>query len=120
MLEITPTAKPEQTTEIQEFCKQLNAINDMRDMLLHFGSFVTDDKGRISSNISRQLASRKPKEVQISIETIKNMTHDLEKIQQHIISLRMFPYYTSIDVRSTDYPVLNDAWQYKRPEGSKK
>jgi hypothetical protein len=101
----------ERRNELFAALDQLKAISDVRNSILHYGSFTTDDKGRITSNISRVHVGRNVREIPVSLNILNAMTHDLEKIGQHLTSLNVMPN-SSFSDRAKEIPILNDAWLY--------
>ena len=94
--------------------KKLKAINTFRDDILHQGSILTDDKGRITSNIVRNLTPERPKERSASTETLNAATADLRKVCLHLACHYACPQASLAQRAALEgCEVLNDPWQYK-------
>jgi hypothetical protein len=105
----------QQREELKEVFKQLRAINEIRNSLLHYGSFTRSNIGRISSNIRIAHVPTRIKEHLVSLEIIGAMTTDLQKISYHLTTLCLKPQ-ASFAERVVDIPEIADAWRYIRPQ----
>jgi hypothetical protein len=83
--------------DLEYVFRQLEAINALRDEILHQGSFVTDDKDRITSNIVRNLKQERLVERSASIETLNAATADLKKISTHLIFHQTHPQTSFVE-----------------------
>jgi hypothetical protein len=101
----------EQRNELKDVFKQLRAINEVRNSLLHYGSFTRSDKGRITSNVRIAHVPKKIKEHPVSLEIFDEMTSDLQKINYHLTTLCLKPN-ASYPERVADIPEIADAWRY--------
>jgi len=98
--------------EADDVLTQLKTINTARNRLIHHQSFMTSDKGRVSSNITRAYTKERIDEAPISIEAVNDMTSDLEKAGHHLATLLIRPY-VPLKERELEVPALADAWRYK-------
>lgn len=108
ILDTNPIA-PGRRTDLETIFKQAKAINGIRNKIIHYGSFVTSDKGRITSTISRALLPSRVEEYRVSISIIKAMTTDITLICTSLYwdKLANDPSKTQIT------PILLDPWRYK-------
>jgi hypothetical protein len=99
---------------------QLALINEIRGSVVHYPSFDTDDKGRVSSNVSRALTltQRHHREVRVSPNVLKDLSADLKKISQHLTyaAVATLDHRTPRAELAGRLPALADAWRYKRDE----
>jgi len=105
-----PDADIRQKLEVV-FCK-FKKINEIRNSMVHNVSFVTDDKGRVSSNISRRLYIN---EYRVSPDKIRDMISDLEKIKAHLtyaVIVTAEPW-TNRDDLAREAPALAASWRYE-------
>ena len=103
----------EKQRELEEYVfPQLANITALRNHLLHYGSFVTSDAGRISSDISRAHTPKKIREMRTSVEILEHAIRDIEKINSHLIS-HLVLVNAPFDQRARIFPNLLAAWQYK-------
>ncbi|MGD0762659.1 MAG: hypothetical protein ABR929_05610 [Roseiarcus sp.] len=102
---------------------QLRIINATRNSIIHYPSFVTSDKGRISSNITRARRAELIIEYRATVEALKEMTADLERISQIFLycfliaqgTKSLTPSMTPSQL-AAEMPALNAAWLYKQPQ----
>ena len=99
---------------LSEIFLHLRAINDARDDLTHYSSFLTSDKGRVVSNITRAHVLRTLKERQVDIKTINAMSADLRKIGTHLSLIPALPRASRAE-REKEVPAAAVPWQYKLP-----
>lgn len=111
--------KNDEQEEMEYVFTQLKLITDLRNWLVHYGSFVTTDAGRIASNITRAMTPEKITELRASVEVLESATDDIHKINDHLMSLMMLRG-ALIDVRARDFPSLLRAWQYIPPPNPQK
>jgi len=102
----------EQKGELEPVLSQLKTNNTVRNSLIHYASFVTSDKGRVSSNAARALTAENVKEHRATPEILGQMTDDLEKIGHHLASF-IVRWKASFDQRASEWPALKNAWRYK-------
>lgn len=105
----------ERRTELIEIFRHLSAINETRNSLIHYGSFVTDDMGRITSNVRVAHITKRIKDRPASLELLQAMTADVLKVSQHLIMHCAHPR-ASFSERASENPVLTAPWQYTIPE----
>jgi hypothetical protein len=104
----------ENKKDLEYVFKQIAAINTLRDDILHQGSVLTDDKGRITSNIVRNLTPERLVERSASTETLNAATADLRKISLHLGCHQTHPQASLAQRAAIEgCEVLNDPWQYK-------
>jgi hypothetical protein len=97
---------------------QFKAINEIRNSVAHYVSFVASDRGRVISNITRALTAERIREFRISPDIMTAMIGDLEKIGQHMtfaLIATVDPHAKREDMRR-ELSTLAASWQYKRPE----
>ena len=90
---------------------QLSAISTRRNLILHYGSYETSDKGRVSSTATRATRPDSVEEFSASIATLDAMSADLDKIGLHIASITVHQNLP-LRERLTHFPALADAWRY--------
>jgi hypothetical protein len=61
---------------------QFKLISRTRNSIVHYMSIVVGDRGRISSNITRARSAEHVEEFRASVDTLKEMTTDLERISE--------------------------------------
>jgi hypothetical protein len=104
----------ENKTDLEYVFRQIEAINTLRDDILHQGSVLTDDKGRITSNIVRNLTPNRLVERSASTETLNAATADLSKISLHLVCQQTHPQASLVQRAAIEgCAVLKDPWQYK-------
>jgi hypothetical protein len=81
----------ENKKDLEYVFKQIAKINTLRDGIFHQGSVLTDDKGRITSNIVRNLTPERLVERSASTETLNAATADLTKISLHLACHQTHP-----------------------------
>jgi hypothetical protein len=108
---------PELKDNLEEAIKQFATINTQRNVIIHHASFVTSDKGRITSTISRARQPTLIREVRVSLEILKEMTTDLSKISDHLVYATCIITTPNIsrDDLAADFPALTAAWRYTPP-----
>jgi hypothetical protein len=104
--------------ELDDVLAHLAEINTTRNLILHHGSFETNDMGRIASNIAR-VTPDKIRELRASAEVLSALTTDLYKIGNHLVMLRVRPN-ASFAERAEQMPILHLPWQYKFSPPEKK
>ena len=109
----------EKHTDPGELFEHLKFITDLRNHVVHYRSFLTDDSVRMASNITRALSPEKIKELRVSAEILGKATHDLEKIYAQL-GMDILAPMLSLAQRARHLPVLNDAWLYKPPPNPQK
>lgn len=82
---------PETRVELDDVFAHVNAIQKVRNSMLHFGTFVTADRGRVTSDAARQLVKSEVKEHRISVLSLMEMNLDIMKCGIHLISLAIQP-----------------------------
>jgi hypothetical protein len=92
--------------DLTKIFAQLSAIADVRNSILHYGTFVTRDKGRVTSTARRALLPEKIQERRASITILKAMTVDIRRISTAILWDMNPKRPTSSD------PSLAAPWQY--------
>jgi hypothetical protein len=106
------------TRKLSGVLEQFKIISDMRNSMVHYVSFVTRDKGRVSSNVTRALTDRHLHERRISPTIMQDMTNDIHKISDHLVyavSATANPKIARDDLASR-FPALAASWRYKPPE----
>jgi hypothetical protein len=97
---------------------QFKVIGAARNSMVHYVSFVTSDKGRISSNITRAVTVERTREFRVSPNIMREMIIDLAKISEHIlyaINISGDPRISREDLMR-QMPALAASWQYKPPQ----
>ncbi len=98
--------------ELDEIFKRSLDITDVRNSMLHYGSYVTSEAVRITSDVSRALKESEATEHRVSGDTLSAMNLDILKCGTHLISLALRPT-TPYEERALDSPILARAWFYK-------
>jgi hypothetical protein len=104
--------------ELDDVFKQFRAINTVRNIMIHNVSRPANEMVRTVDDFARALRQKREHKLHISLEIMAAMTADLEKIAMHFVSHLLFPEVPqpiTLAIRAMIVPVLNDAWQYKRP-----
>jgi hypothetical protein len=94
------------------------AITEVRNSVVHYGSYSDSLTGRISSNIARARSQKLINPLSVSRNNMVKIIADLEKINHHLT----FAYLSTInptisreELRS-GFPGLDASWQYIIPE----
>jgi hypothetical protein len=104
----------ENKKDLEYVFKQIRKINTLRDGIIHQGSVLTDDKGRITSNIVRNLTPERLVERSASTETLNAATADLRKISLHLTCHWTHPQASLAQRAALEgCEVFNDPWQYE-------
>jgi hypothetical protein len=101
----------EARAELRCAFRQLSAINARRNLILHFGSYETTDRGRVASTALRATRASGAEELSASIATLGAMSADLDKIGLHLASHMAYPNSPLSD-RLSHFPALAEAWRY--------
>lgn len=101
--------------EMEDFLSQLLALQKVRNSILHNMSLNTSDKGKISTNYIRALTDNATREYPVTWQSLFQMSDDLFKIIDHMLSLVKHPT-ASLEDRAKEWPTLLDAWLYKPPQ----
>jgi|SRR5580658_8498641 hypothetical protein len=124
---VTTTASDVKDT-LEPALTQFKIIGSARNSIVHFVSMVTSDKGRVSSNITRARSAEHIKEFRASVETLNEMTTDLERISQSFVYCLLtspgggrppLPQHARAYLTS-QLPALNVAWLYIPPQDHQK
>jgi hypothetical protein len=102
---------PERRADLRKIFSQLKLITEMRNRLIHSGSFVTTDKGRVTTTARIALTAEQLQEHRASIEVLEAMSADVVRIYNALL-WDMNPNRPSLSD-----PSLTEPWQYK-PEPS--
>jgi hypothetical protein len=95
---------------VDDALKQFKLISQMRNNMIHNASFVTSDKGRVSSNLLRALPVR---EFRVSPEILIDMTKDLQKIAFYIV----YALSSLLDVKlPEEFPAPTAEWLFTRED----
>ena len=97
---------------------QFAKISNARNSIVHHVSFVTSEKGRVSSNITRAFTANRAHEFRGSPNNMTDMIADLEKISTHILYAQniISDPQLSCDDLKRDLPALAASWRYIPPE----
>jgi hypothetical protein len=98
--------------ELNRAIKQLRAIQDERNFIVHKISFVYEDVGRVATNRLRAHTERHVVEPAVSPSHLNKMTSDLVRITDHFLSSWFHPD-EPLAKRKNFYRALRNAWQYK-------
>ena len=121
---IVQVAPPDAETvqELDDVLAQLQAINTVRNHLVHYGTEWSNDpsRERLSSNRMVALTERHLVEHRISSEMLDDMSIDLFKIYTHLMLQVLMPGASIKErVGLEIWPggeALLAAWRYKRPQ----
>jgi hypothetical protein len=97
----------ERRADLVRIFSQLRLIIEMRNRIIHYGSYATTDKGRITTTARIALTLEKVKETRASIDVLQAMTADIIRIWNALL-WDMLPNRPSLSD-----PSLHEPWQYK-------
>jgi hypothetical protein len=97
---------PERRADLAKIFSQLRLITDMRNRIIHYGSYATTDKGRITTTARIALTPEKVQEHRASVDVLQAMTADIIRIWNALL-WDMIPNRPSLSD-----PSLREAWQY--------
>lgn len=98
---------PERGADLAKLFSQLRSIMDVRNKIIHYGTFVTIDKGRVASTARLALTPEKVQEHRASVEVLEAMTADIIRIYNALL------WDLNRNRPSPSDPSLRDPWQYK-------
>jgi hypothetical protein len=105
--------------EVVEVFEHAKAITTVRNSMLHYGSFFSPERGRLTTDQIRAITASEAKEHRVHAPLLVQMRMDITKCASHLMSL-VFSY-ASLDVRIAenggDQSPLKRAWLYT-PEPS--
>lgn len=109
---VTPP-NPKIEKEVREVFKRSLDITEVRNSMLHYGSIVTTDRGRITTDMARALKASEATTHRVTGDTLTAMKLDILKCGTHLISLAIRPTF-SLDERRAAVPgsALENAWRY--------
>jgi hypothetical protein len=99
---------PERRPDLTKILSQLRLITEMRNRIIHYGSFVTTDKGRVTKTARGALTPKGAQEHRASIEVLEAMTADVSRIYIALL-WDMNPNRPSLSD-----PSLTEPWRYMR------
>jgi hypothetical protein len=102
----------ERREELDDVFKQLRAISEIRNSLLHYGSATFSDRGRVTSNVRIAHVPTRIREYPVSVTIINGMAADLQKISYHL-TLQCLRPDASFAERAAEIPEIAGAWRYK-------
>ncbi len=112
-LTVATNISKELQDDLTDVVDQLNAINSVRNLILHYGATSVAEGRAIVSNAYK--AKGEPKSFPISPTDLDNMTGDLKKIAAHLNERHLG--------KRSEYTLLgnpiHDAWRYIRPSPKK-
>jgi hypothetical protein len=102
---------------------QFKIINTTRNSIVHYVSMVASDKGRISSNITRARSAEQVIEFRASLDSLREMTTDLERVSQVFLYCQLtsraggprVPQLAREDLVN-QLTALSAAWLYIQPK----
>jgi hypothetical protein len=104
----------ERRRELELVFPQLGAINDARNDIIHYGSWVTNE-GRMSTNVSRAHLPQNVTWRPVSTAVLDAMTEDLHAIATHLVLHRQLP--SAEDARDRLARLLMpEPWHYRPPQ----
>src|SRR5690349_15388889 len=98
---------PERRTDLDKVFSQLRLITELRNRIIHYGSFVTMDKGRVTTTARFALTPERVQEHRASIEVLDAMTADIERMYNALL------YDLNPKRPSLSDPSLNEPWRFK-------
>jgi hypothetical protein len=103
-------------SHVEEAFTHLHMITDVRNHVMHYGSFLTDEQVRVTSDLGRAHTVERVRQMRIGEEDLITMTRDLFKIGIHIMAA-MWVIMSGFDKRreAEFAPLLAAAWRYTQP-----
>jgi hypothetical protein len=98
---------PERRADLVRIFSQLRQITEMRNRIIHYGSYATTDKGRITTTARIALTPERVQEHRASVDVLQAMTADIIRIWNALL-WDMLPNRPSLSD-----PSLLEPWQYK-------
>jgi hypothetical protein len=111
--EVRPLKAPGRRADLDAIFQQLKAMTDMRNRILHYGTIVTSDRGRITSTHHRALVPDKIEERRASVQDLMDMTHDTALIANALLWDLHPETRAKRGTRGYTQPILGSAWRYK-------
>jgi hypothetical protein len=98
----------ERRAHLNKILSQLRLITEMRNRIIHYGSFVTSDKGRITTTARTAPTPEGAQEHRASVEVLRAMTTDVIRIYNALL------WDLNPNRPSISDPSLREPWQYQR------
>ena len=76
---------PERRADLAKIFSQLKLITEMRNKIIHYGSFVSTDKDRITTTFRVALTRERVQEHRASIDVLEAMTADIIRIYNALL-----------------------------------
>jgi hypothetical protein len=105
--------------EVFEVFEHAQQITTMRNFMLHYGSFVTPEGERITTDYSRALIKADAKRHRVSPAILVQMRLDILKCANHLLSLSHMEFRPLKDRESSITPIRR-TWQFTPPAGARK
>jgi hypothetical protein len=110
--EVRPIA-PGRKVDMENVFGQIKLINDLRNKIIHYGTFVTSDKGRITSTIARALTPDRVEEHRATKKDLAAMVDDIRLINTALM-WDFVPLPTgTVATLTQQTPILLQPWRYK-------
>ena len=97
---------PERRPDLTKILSQLRLITEMRNRIIHYGSFVTADKGRVTKTPRGAVTPKAAQEHRASIEVLEAMTADVSRIYIALL------WDMNLNRPSLSDPSLTEPWRY--------
>lgn len=105
----------ERRQELELTFAQLGAINDARNDIIHYGSWVTTE-GRMTTNFSRAHLPQNVTWRPVSAAVLDAMTDDLHVIVTHLLLHRQYPSVEDTRDRLLRFQMTPEPWRYTPPQ----
>jgi len=103
--------------EIEHIFAQVAILNDARNQVVHYPSFIIEGFGRVVSNASRSHVPRTLRELRVSPDILRDMSADLRVISVLLVN-HAFRDQLSKEERASFDAELARPWRYKPPAQS--
>jgi hypothetical protein len=112
LMEVKPLKSKKKQTLLIDVLDQLKAINDARNLILHYGGQWQDGHTWLVTTESVAHTERTVRELKLTLPRLAEMRGDLIKIRMHLIDMRgAMP----AKMRGVIQDVLSASWFYIRP-----
>ena len=111
--EVRPIA-PGRKADMENMFAQIKLMSDLRNKIIHYGTFVTSDKGRITSTIVRALTPDRVEEHRASKKDLNAMIDDIRLINTALAwDYVPLPIPAELSTAHQQTPALLQPWKYK-------
>jgi hypothetical protein len=110
--EVRPIA-PGRKADMENMFGQIKLISDLRNKIIHYGTFVTSDKGRITSTVARALTPDRVEEHRATKKDLAAMIDDLRLINAALMWDLLPPPAGTVETLTQQTPILLQPWRHK-------